>query len=47
MSHDDLERLLGSAEPVEQIQRWRQEYLECLLRTGDGLPLSECLGTVA
>ncbi len=40
---DDLERLLGSEEPVARIGRWRQEYLECLLRTSDGRPLSEHL----
>jgi hypothetical protein len=40
---DDLERLLGSTQPVEQIQRWRREYQESLLRTGDGRPLGEHL----
>lgn len=38
---DDLERLLGSAEPTARIERWKTEYVECLLRTAEGRPLQE------
>ena len=39
----DLETLLGSDEPVEQIRSWRREYLDSLLRTGDARSVVEHL----